>query len=47
MCSMCIRENFLFHNDISPYFKFLFSIESLDLKKYLNIKRINKKYTHY
>ncbi len=27
---MCIREKHLFHNDISPHFKFLFSIESLD-----------------
>ncbi len=28
---MCIRENNLFHNDISPHFKFLLSNERLDL----------------
>ncbi len=27
---MCIRENKLFHNDISPHFKFLSSNEKLD-----------------
>ncbi len=30
MCPMCIREKHLFHNDISPHFKFLFSNEKLD-----------------
>ncbi len=33
---MCIREKHLFHNDISPHFKFLFSNESLDFCEFLN-----------
>ncbi len=38
---MCIREKHLFHNDISPHFKFLFSNERLDfcdLKKIIDQK---------
>ncbi len=30
LCPMCIREKHLFHNDISPHFKFLFSNKRLD-----------------
>ncbi len=33
---MCIRENHLFHNDISSHFKFLLSNEMLDFVIFLN-----------
>ncbi len=33
---MCIREKHLFHNDISPHFKFLLSNERLDLCDFFN-----------
>ncbi len=36
MWPMCIREKHLFHNDISPHFKFLFSNERLDFCEFLN-----------
>ncbi len=32
---MCIREKKLFHNDISPHFKFLLSNEMLDFCDFL------------
>ncbi len=35
---MYIREFFLFHNDISPHFKFLFSNERLDFCDFFKIK---------
>ncbi len=35
---MYIREKYLFHNDIFPYFKFLLSNERLDFFKILKIK---------
>ncbi len=35
---MCIREKHLFHNDISPHFKFLLSNERLDLCDLKKIK---------
>ncbi len=35
---MCIREKHLFHNDISPHFKFLLSNERLDFCDFLKIK---------
>ncbi len=35
---MCIREKHLFHNDIFPYFKFLFSNEKLDFCDFFLIK---------
>ncbi len=40
---MCFREKHLFHNDISPHFKFLLSNESLDFCEFfkLKIKSIN------
>ncbi len=35
---MCIRENNLFHNDISSHFKFLFSNDRLDFCDFFFIK---------
>ncbi len=35
------KTKHLFHNDISPHLKFLFSNESLDFCDKKNIKRIN------
>ncbi len=35
---MCIREKYLFHNDIFPYFKILLSNERLDFFTILKIK---------
>ncbi len=39
---MCIREKHLFHNDISPHFKFLWSNERLDFSEFFN-KRSKEK----